>query len=511
MTEEAQLLHRYVAERSEAAFTELVRRHINLVYFAALRRVGGDAHLADDVTQSVFSDLARKAPALKNRAALAGWLHTSTRFAAAQAVRAERRRRTREEKAHHLMHEESPTTEPDWNQLRPVIDEALDELNESERAVLLLRFFENQPFADIGAHFSLSADAARMRADRALEKLRALLAQRGIVSTAAALGVAFATQSGLAAPAGLATRVAASAFTLTGAATTATVGLWKLVAGGAVAALGVGLAVQQLHDRVPSQAGESDSAPIQADGGQATPAAASSPVEAVVTVPDSAFAPVVATTASVSAADSFSRLSEMQQDILKKLWEHQKVSPDRPPLHWGFRPGENSPDLMAFEMAVANLATRGWVQTMPRMGIVVLTPQGATYCVAISAEIDAYPAKAAIFRNAPAPGDVADQVPVSGEFGALLGSQKDILKTLWEHQKLSPRQPWAYQPGPGNPNLAAFKDAAAGLERSDLVAINAGTGMVSLTAQGREFCLAHTAELDAYPLKRQAFRGPQKK
>jgi RNA polymerase sigma factor (sigma-70 family) len=510
VTEEAQLLHRYVAERSEAAFTELVRRHINLVYFAALRRVGGDAHLADDVTQSVFADLARKAPDLKNRAALAGWLHTSTRFAAAQVVRAERRRRAREEKAHHLMHEESPTTEPDWNQLRPVIDEALDELNEPEREVLLLRFFENRAFADIGAHFSLTPDAARMRTDRALEKLRAILAQRGIVSTAAALALAFATQAGLAAPAGLATRIAAGAFATAGAATTATLGLWKLLAGGAVAAFGVGLVLHQMHDPAPFPAGESDGAPVQVNDGPTAPAAASAPVEAIVALPDAEFAPAVATAAPVSAADNFSRLSEMQQDILKKLWEHQKISPDRPPLYWGFGPNENSPDLMAFELAVANLAARGWVRSMPRMGIVVLTPQGTAYCAAVSAEIDAHPAKAAIFRDAPAPGETPDPATTASEFDALLGSQKDILKTLWEHQKLFPGQPWAYQPGPNNPSLAAFEDAAAGLKRSDLVAI-AGTGRVSLTAQGREFCLAHAAELDAYPLKRQLFRAPTQK
>jgi RNA polymerase sigma factor (sigma-70 family) len=510
MTEEAQLLHRYVAERSEAAFTELVHRHINLVYFAALRRVGGDAHLADDVTQSVFTDLARKAPTLKDRAALAGWLHTSTRFAAAQVVRAERRRRIREEKAHHLMHEESPTTAPDWNQLRPVIDDALDALNEPEREVLLLRFFENLPFAAIGAQFSLTPDAARMRTERALEKLRALLAQRGIASTAAALALAFATQSGLAAPAGLATRVATGALATAGAATTATLGLWKLLAGGAVAAFGVGLMLHQFHDPAPFPVGASDGAPVQVNDGPATPSATSAQVEAVVAVPDVESAPVVALAAPVSAADSFSRLSEMQQDILKKLWEHQKISPDHPPLHWGFRPSENSPDLMAFEMAVANLATRGWVGSAPKLGLVFLTPQGAGYCAATSAEIDAHPAKAPLFRDAPATDGTADASVASSEFAGLLGAQKDILKTLWEHQKLFPHQPWSYRPGPTNPNLAAFEDAAAGLKPSGLINVTGPIGAVSLTAKGAEFCLAHAAELDAYPLKRQSFRAQSK-
>src|SRR6266511_3993857 len=56
-----ELLRCYAEDRSEAAFAELVKRYIDFVYSAAFRQVGGDAHLADDVTQSVFVDLARKA------------------------------------------------------------------------------------------------------------------------------------------------------------------------------------------------------------------------------------------------------------------------------------------------------------------------------------------------------------------------------------------------------------------------------------------------------------------
>jgi DNA-directed RNA polymerase specialized sigma24 family protein len=95
MTVDAELLDRYVRLNSEGAFAELVQRHINLVYSAALRQVAGDAHLAEDVTQSVFGDLARKAAALAQRQELTGWLYTSTHFAASKAVRAERRRRVR--------------------------------------------------------------------------------------------------------------------------------------------------------------------------------------------------------------------------------------------------------------------------------------------------------------------------------------------------------------------------------------------------------------------------------
>src|ERR1035437_5562021 len=79
MMSDSELLARFARSRSEDAFAELVRRHVNLVYSAALRQVGGDGHLAQDVAQTVFSDLARKAPALARRATLTGWLYTSAR------------------------------------------------------------------------------------------------------------------------------------------------------------------------------------------------------------------------------------------------------------------------------------------------------------------------------------------------------------------------------------------------------------------------------------------------
>jgi RNA polymerase sigma factor (sigma-70 family) len=252
LTEDAQLLCQYIDDRSEEAFTELVRRHVNLVYFAALRRVGGDRHLADDVTQSVFTDLARKAPSLKNRAVLAGWLYTSTRFAAAQAVRTEQRRRTHEQEAH-TMNELHSTPEPGWDQLRPIIDEAMDELNEPEREAVLLRFFENLPLAEVGEKFSLSPDAARMRIDRALDKLRGLLAKRGIASTSVALAAIFASQSGLAAPSGLVTKIVAGVLSRAGTLTTATFGLWKILTGVTIAALGTGVVVYEAsHSHPPA-------------------------------------------------------------------------------------------------------------------------------------------------------------------------------------------------------------------------------------------------------------------
>src|ERR1017187_2230625 len=99
MMDDEQLLHAYARERSESAFGELVTRHIDFVYSAALRVVNGDTHLAHDVAQTVFIDLARKSGRVPVDIALAGWLHRHTCYIAAKAVRTERRRETREQTA----------------------------------------------------------------------------------------------------------------------------------------------------------------------------------------------------------------------------------------------------------------------------------------------------------------------------------------------------------------------------------------------------------------------------
>lgn len=212
MNDDSALLRRYARERSEDAFTELVQRHAGLVYSAALRQLDGDGALAQEVSQSVFVDLARKADSLADRPVLASWLYTSTRFAALKARRSRQRRQAREQEAH-VMHEieAAGLSAADWDRVRPLLDEEICGLAEADRAAILLRYFEGLPFAAIGQRLGIAENAARMRAERALDKLRLGLAHKGITSTAAALGLALTTSAVAAPPAGLAAAVAGGA------------------------------------------------------------------------------------------------------------------------------------------------------------------------------------------------------------------------------------------------------------------------------------------------------------
>jgi RNA polymerase sigma factor (sigma-70 family) len=194
MPSDAELLQRYVAHHDDQAFTTLVHRHLGLVYSAAWRRSAGRTQVAEDVTQHVFCDLARKARFLQHHPALTAWLHRSTRYLAIDAVRAEQRRQKLNE-AFTIMEEQSQQERVlDLASLRPMIDTALGELKERDREVVLLRYFGELTFPEIAQRLQLSENAARMRTERALDKLRLKLHRRGVMSTSAALGLALANQ-----------------------------------------------------------------------------------------------------------------------------------------------------------------------------------------------------------------------------------------------------------------------------------------------------------------------------
>lgn len=186
---DCQLLQDFVEQGSEAAFRELVQRHLPLV-FGVARRVTGDAALAEEIAQAVFVLLARKASVLRREVVLAGWLFRTTRFVASRTLRAEQRRRHREQEATVMQLASDP--DPLWAHLAPQLDEALASLRESDRRAVILRFFEQRPLRDVGAVLGLSEEAAKKRVARALDKLRAILTRRGVALSAPALGTLLA-------------------------------------------------------------------------------------------------------------------------------------------------------------------------------------------------------------------------------------------------------------------------------------------------------------------------------
>src|SRR5438552_3186216 len=151
------LLQQYVEQRSEEAFAELLNRHLGVVYSIALRRLGGDIALAQDVAQKAFCLLAQKARSLRPSGPLVGWLARTTVNLARDAARGEERRRSREQEAALMQTLEQPSSsESVWQETAPLLDEAIDRLPEAERLAILLRFFQQKSFREVGAAFNSS-------------------------------------------------------------------------------------------------------------------------------------------------------------------------------------------------------------------------------------------------------------------------------------------------------------------------------------------------------------------
>lgn len=210
MNDPQKLLADYAQRGSEAAFAELVQRYLNFVYSIALRLTNGDAYLAQDITQTVFADLALFARKLSKSVSLGGWLHRHACFVAAKTMRSERRRRTRERQAAEM---NSPQDNIPANiaEIAPDLDDAINQLNDNDRLAILLRFFEQRDFSGVGEGLGASEEAARKRVSRAVEKLHATLTCRGLTLSAAGLGAALGAGLVSSAPAGMAAELAGSA------------------------------------------------------------------------------------------------------------------------------------------------------------------------------------------------------------------------------------------------------------------------------------------------------------
>ncbi len=212
-----ELLQEYVARGadSEAAFSEVVRRHVDFVYSAALRLVRSPP-LAEDVSQKVFLALAQNARQLADRAMLAGWLHYTARNLSANLIRSDVRRRAREQEAA-AMNDLVPIAadtepEPAWDSIAPHLDDAMGQLGEADRDAIFLRYFQRKSAQEMAAALGVSTQAAQKRVNRAVERLRGLFAQRGIsAGTVGALAVLLGAKAVQAPPAGLSFTISAAA------------------------------------------------------------------------------------------------------------------------------------------------------------------------------------------------------------------------------------------------------------------------------------------------------------
>ncbi len=218
-----ELLAEFRKNRKEEAFGELVHRYTNLVYSVARRRLANDM-LAQEATQAVFIKLAKSPPPLQSAGELVAWLHRTTVHASIDLWRVEARRHAREQQA--VTMQPAATEQSAWNDIAPVLDDALNELSDVERQVILLRFFEQKSMRELGQAFGIGEDAAKMRVSRAVERLRTLFQARGVTCGAALLAAALAERAVEAAPAGLVLTLAALRIPAAGAVGGGGFGAW---------------------------------------------------------------------------------------------------------------------------------------------------------------------------------------------------------------------------------------------------------------------------------------------
>jgi RNA polymerase sigma factor (sigma-70 family) len=253
-SDDIRLLRNYARHSSEEAFAMLVSRHVDLVYSVALRQLR-DVNLAEEVTQATFIILARKAGSLEAKTVLPAWLCRTAQYAAADALRTQRRRQRREHEAYMQSTVNEADSEAAWTRVAPMLDIAMAQLGERDHSAIVLRFFEGKDLKQVGAALGVCENTAKSRVSRAVEKMRQYFIKRGVTLSAGVIAGAISDNSVKAAPAVLAKSVTAVAMTngatASGSTLTVVKGALKLMAykktamviAGVVGALLVGVTV----------------------------------------------------------------------------------------------------------------------------------------------------------------------------------------------------------------------------------------------------------------------------
>jgi RNA polymerase sigma factor (sigma-70 family) len=209
--DDGELLDTWKRQHSSAAFEELVRRHMAMVHGVVLRRTSQPA-LAADITQIVFTLLARKAAGLHG-GPLAPWLHRAAVMETAKALRTEGRHRRK--LAAYAFHCETGCNEAPADSresLLPRIDAAVDALPERFRRVLVLRFYEGLTFREIAVRTGESEASVQRRGHRALGRLEKTL-RAACGGALAGIGHAASTSVPALVPGTIASRALAGAST----------------------------------------------------------------------------------------------------------------------------------------------------------------------------------------------------------------------------------------------------------------------------------------------------------
>ena len=186
---DSDLLQQYLETACNSHFEAIVQKYGGLVLGTAMRQIGNRA-LAEDVTQLVFTTLAQRAERIRKPHHLGAWLHRTTLFHCANAVRKESKRRQKMELYRQQLNPDSqaaPIDHERWEETLPVLDRAIDALKPSDRDLVIMRFYERRTYSAMGALLQKSEDACRKQTDRALEKLSRHLKQQGVAIPGAML------------------------------------------------------------------------------------------------------------------------------------------------------------------------------------------------------------------------------------------------------------------------------------------------------------------------------------